>query len=108
MVRSRNEQSRKKKKRTPRSLERMAEMVLEAERTGQAKVCHRERIAQAQLSRWKEMFLNGGNASLKQMKTGPKQKVDPQIMDLQKDKERLKEALLETNIELQLIRKKRN
>ncbi len=97
-----------KKKRTRRSAERMAELVLEAERIGQAKVCQREGVAPAQLSRWKEKFLNGGIASLKQMKTGPKQKVDPQIIDLQKDNERLKEALLETSIELQLIRKKRN
>jgi hypothetical protein len=42
------------------------------------------------------------------MKTGPKQKADPEILVLQKDNDRLKEALLETSIELQLIRKKSN
>jgi transposase-like protein len=99
-------QENQKKKRTRRSPERMAELVLEAERIGASKVCHREGIAPAQLSRWKEKLLKGGIPALKQMKTGPKQKVDPEIAVLQKETERLKEALLETSIELQLIRKK--
>jgi hypothetical protein len=66
----------------------------------------REGIAPAQLSRWKEKLLKCGIAALKQMKTGPKQKIDPELAALQKETERLKEALLETSIELQLIRKK--
>lgn len=97
-----------KKKRTRRSAEKMAELVLEAEKIGQSKVCLREGIAPAQLSRWKEKLLTGGIAALKQMKSGPRQKIDPQVAALQKDNERLKEALLETSIELQLIRKKSN
>ena len=40
-----------KKKRIRRSPEKMAELVLEAERIGQSKVCKREGIAPAQLSR---------------------------------------------------------
>lgn len=95
-----------KQKRTRRSPEKMAELVLEAERVGQSKICTREGIAPAQLSRWKEKLLKGGIAALKQMKIGPKQKADPEILALQKDNDRLKEALLETSIELQLIRKK--
>ena len=102
------ENQKQKKKRTRRSPERMAELILEAERIGQSKVCVREGIAPAQLSRWKEKLLKGGIAALKQMKTGPKQKADPEILALQKDNDRLKEALLETSIELQLIRKKSN
>lgn len=100
------ENQKQKKKRTRRSPEKMAELVLEAERIGQSKVCHREGIAPAQLSRWKEKLLKGGIAALKQMKTGPRQKIDPEVQALQKDNDRLKEALLETSIELQLIRKK--
>jgi hypothetical protein len=42
------------------------------------------------------------------MKTGPQPKTAPELLALQKDNERLKEALLETSIELQLIRKKSN
>ena len=103
-----SENQKTKQKRTRRSPERMAELVLEAERIGQSKVCQREGIAPAQLSRWKEKLLKGGIAALKQMKTGPKQKTDPEIAALQKEAERLKEALLETSIELQLIRKKSN
>lgn len=96
-----------KKTRIRRSPEKMAELVLEAERIGQSKVCQREGIAPAQISRWKEKLLQGGIAALKQSKTGPK-KVNPEIAALQKETERLKEALLETSIELQLIRKKSN
>ena len=97
-----------KKKRTRRSPEKMAELVLEAERIGQSKVCKREGIAPAQLSRWKEKLLKGGIAALRQMKTGPQTSVNPEIQALQKDNERLEEALLETSIELQLTRKKSN
>jgi hypothetical protein len=40
------------------------------------------------------------------MKSGMKQKTYPEILTLQKVNDQLKEALLETSIELQLIRKK--
>ncbi len=103
-----NSENQPKKKRTRRSPEKMAELVLEAERIGQSKVCKREGIAPAQLSRWKEKLLKGGVAALRQMKTGPQPKTAPEVLALQKDNERLKEALLETSIELQLIRKKSN
>ena len=66
-----------KKKRTRRSAEKMAELVLEAERVGASEVCKRENIQPAQLSRWKQKFLQGGIASLKQVKLGPKAKEDP-------------------------------
>ena len=103
-----NSENQPKKKRIRRSPEKMAELVLEAERIGQSKVCKREGIAPAQLSRWKEKLLKGGVAALRQMKTGPQPKTAPEVLALQKDNERLKEALLETSIELQLIRKKSN
>jgi hypothetical protein len=103
-----SENQRPKQKRIRRSPEKMAELILEAERIGQSKVCQREGIAPAQLSRWKEKLLKGGIAALRQMKTGPQPKMAPEVMALQKDNDRLKEALLETSIELQLIRKKSN
>ena len=83
----------------------MAELVLEAERVGASVVCRREGIAPAQLSRWKQKFLQGGIASLKDLKRGPKQKADPAIEKLKAETERLKEALLETSIELQALKK---
>lgn len=95
-----------KKKRTRRSAEKMAELVLEAERVGASQVCRREGIAPAQLSRWKQKFLQGGIASLKDIKRGPKQKEDPVVAELRAETERLSQALLETSIEIQAMKKK--
>jgi transposase-like protein len=53
---SNENQKLEKKKRTRRSAEKMAELVLEAERLGLSVVCRREGIAPAQLSRWKQKF----------------------------------------------------
>jgi transposase-like protein len=101
-----NDEKAEKKKRRRRSAEKMAELVLEAERVGAAQVCRRESIAPAQLSRWKQKFLQGGIASLKDIKRGPKAKEDPKITELVTETERLSQALLETSIELQLIKKR--
>lgn len=95
-----------KKKRTRRSAEKMAELVLEAERLGASAVCRRENIAPAQLSRWKQKFLQSGIAGLKDIKRGPKQKEDPAIAELKAEKEVLAQALLETSIELAAMKKK--
>jgi transposase len=95
-----------KKKRTRRSAEKMAELVLEAERVGASQICRREGIAPAQLSRWKQKFLQGGIASLKDIKRGPKQKEDPVVTELKAETERLSQALLETSIEIQAMKKK--
>ena len=51
-----------KKKRNRRSAEKMAELVLEAERVGASQVCRRENLAPAQLSRWKQKFMQSGTA----------------------------------------------
>lgn len=98
--------SQEKKKRTRRSAEKMAELVLEAERIGASQVCRREGIAPAQLSRWKQKFLQGGIASLKDIKRGPKQKEDPIIAELKAETVRLSQALVETSIEIQAMKKK--
>jgi transposase-like protein len=95
-----------KKKRTRRSAEKMAELVLEAERVGASVVCRRENLAPAQLSRWKQKFLQGGIASLKEIKRGPRPKEDPAMTEMKIETERLQQALLETSIELQAMKKK--
>jgi hypothetical protein len=102
-----NSKNQEKRRRVRRSAEKMAELVLEAERVGASAVCRRENIAPAQLSRWKQKFLQGGIASLKDIKRGPKAKEDPEISELKVEKERLSQALLETAIELQAMKKKR-
>ena len=84
----------------------MAELVLEAERVGASQVCRRESIAPAQLSRWKQKFLQGGIAGLKDIKRGPKPKEDPALAEMRVETERLSQALLETSIELQAMKKK--
>lgn len=93
-----------KRTRKRRSAEKMAELVFEAERLGASAVCRREGIAPAQLSRWKQKFLQGGIQSLRETKRGPKVE-DQQIVAMKKEAERLKEALLETSIELQALKK---
>ena len=103
---SQDSQKSEKKKRVRRSPEKMAELVLEAERVGASQVCRREGIAPAQLSRWKEKFLRAGVAGLKDLKRGPKAKQDPQIAELKAETERLQQALIETTIELQAMKKK--
>jgi transposase-like protein len=95
-----------KRKRTRRPAEKMAELVLEAERIGASGVCRREDIAPAQLSRWKQKFLQGGIASLKEIKRGPRPKEDPAIAEWKSEAERLSQALVETSIELQAMKKK--
>jgi hypothetical protein len=94
------------KKRQRRSAEKIAELVLEAERVGAAQVCRRENIAPAQLSRWKKKFLRSGIAGLKELKRGPKAKEDPALLELKSETERLQQALIETTIELQAMKKK--
>jgi transposase-like protein len=94
-----------KKTRKRRSPEKMAELVLEAERVGAALVCRRENIQPAQLSRWRQKFLMGGVASLRELKRGPKPQENQEVSALKAETERLKTALVETSIELQAIKK---
>jgi hypothetical protein len=101
-----NEVKTEKKKRTRRSAEKMAELLLEAERVGAAQVCRRENIAPAQLSRWKQKFVQSGISGLKDIKRGPKPAENPMLTEMKLETERLSQALLETSIELQAMKKK--
>lgn len=95
-----------KKTRKRRSPEKMAELVLEAERLGASQVCRRENIAPAQLSRWRQKFLTAGISGLRELKRGRKPSVEnPETQELKIETERLKTALLETTIELSAIKK---
>jgi hypothetical protein len=51
-------------------------------------------------------FLQGGIASLKQIKRGPKAKEDPATLELRAEHDRTVEALLETTIKLQAMKKR--
>lgn len=94
-----------KKKRRKFSPEKMAELIFEAERAGASKVCARENIAPAQLTRWKKKFLQSGISGLRSIQRGPKPKEDPRIEELKVESERLRMALVETSIELSALKK---
>ena len=94
-----------KKGRVRRSSEMMAELILEAERKGNAaEICRRENIQPNLLYRWRSRFKEAGIESLKAMKRGPKGK-DPERASLERENARLKTALCESSIELQLLKK---
>jgi transposase-like protein len=83
----------------------IAELIWEAERKGNAaEMCRRENIQPNLLYRWKSRFKEGGIEALKAMKRGPKRK-DPVKQTLERENERLKTALCESSIELQLLKK---
>ena len=56
-------------------------------------MCKREGIAPAQLSRWKQKFIQSGIAGLTEIKRGPKLKENPELTELKMEKERLSQAL---------------
>ena len=93
-----------KKTRICRSTEIIAELILEAERKGNAaEICRRERIQPNLLYRWKSRFKEVGVEGLKAMKRRPKGK-DPEKTALEREKARLKAAMCESLIELQLLK----
>ncbi|MFW7381982.1 MAG: transposase [Oligoflexus sp.] len=94
-----------KKKRTRRSPEMIAQLVLEAERGGNAaEICRRENIAPNLFYRWRQKARESMVQGLKQMKRGPKAK-DSEKEALKAENERLKAALCDQTIELQLLKK---
>lgn len=94
-----------KKRRARRSPEMIAELILEAERCGNAaEICRRENIAPNLFYRWRQKAREGMILGLKQVKRGPKTK-DPEKTALETENERLKAALCDQTIELQLLKK---
>lgn len=94
-----------KKIRVRRSPEMIAKLILEAERVGNtAAICRRENIAPNLFYRWKAKFFEAGVAGLKDLKRGPKNK-DQDKIQLESEVQRLKSALCESSIELQLLKK---
>ena len=97
-----------KRTRTKRSPEMIAELIWEAERKGNiAEVCRRESIEPNQFYRWKSKFKEAGIQGLLAMKRGPKTK-DHEKHQLEREVARLSEALCESAIELQLLKKNVN
>jgi transposase-like protein len=100
-----------KKRRSRRSPEKILELVLEAERTGNAAaICRRENISPQLMYRWKNRFKEVAIAGFKEMKAGrPGQKATTENFEIQNLKEELmevKEALVHTTLELSLLKKR--
>jgi transposase len=100
-----NEVQSPKKTRVRRSPETNAELILEAERKGNAsEICRREGIAPNLFYRWRTRFKEAGIAGIKEMKRGPKTK-DHEKAAMEKELKRVSAALCEASIELQLLKK---
>ena len=89
-----------------RSPEMVAELILEAERKGNAaEICRREGISPTLFYRWRQRFKEAGILGLKSLKRGRKPKVDPEKVELTKENQQLKSTLVDLSIELQLLKK---
>jgi hypothetical protein len=100
-----------KKRRARRSPEKILELVLESERTGNAAaICRRENISPQLMYRWKNRFKEAAITVFKEMKAGrPGQKATAENYEIQNLKEELmevKEALVHTTLELSLLKKR--
>jgi len=94
-----------KKTRVRRSPEMIAELIFEAERKGNAaEICRREGIAPNLFYRWRQKAKESVIQGMAQMKRGPKVK-DYEKIEQKAENERLKAALCEAAIELQLLKK---
>jgi len=94
-----------KKTRVRRSPAMIAELILEAERKGNAaEICRRESIAPNLFYRWRTRFKEGGVQAIGAMKRGPKSK-DHEKLAMEREVKRLSNALCEQAIELQLLKK---
>lgn len=96
------------KKRARRSPEKIAELILEAERTGNASaICRREGISPQLFYRWRTKFKEGAIEALKELKGGRPgaKKKNPEVEELRDENRELKEALVRSSIELQLLKK---
>lgn len=99
--------SQEKKKRIHRSPEVIVELILEAERLGNAaEVCRREGINPVQFYRWKDRFKKGAIEGIKSTtRRGRRSAESPEVIETRREIERLKTALIESSIELQLLKK---
>lgn len=94
-----------KKQRQRRSPEMIAQLIWESERNGNmAEICRRENITPSLFYRWRQRHKEAGIAGLKAAKRGPKSR-DPEKEQLEREVERLKGALLESTMELLLLKK---
>jgi hypothetical protein len=94
-------------KRARRSPEKIVELVMESDRTGNAAaICRREGISPQLFYRWKNQFKMAAIAGMKEMgKRGRKKIVAPENQEMRNEIAELKEALVRSSIELGLLKK---
>jgi transposase-like protein len=93
------------KKRLRRSPEMIAQLIWEAERTGNtAEICRRENITPSLFYRWRQRHKEAGIEGLKAAKRGPKGR-DLEKEKLHREVAQLKGALLDSTMELLLLKK---
>lgn len=93
------------KKRQRRSPEMIAQLIWEAERNGNvAEICRREQVSPSLFYRWRQRHKEAGVAGLKAAKRGRKSQ-DPEKESLKREIEQLKGALLDSTMELLLLKK---
>lgn len=100
-----NQRNQSQKNTCPSQSRYDCQVDLETEKSGNiAAVCRRENISPNLFYRWKTKFFEAGVAGLKDMKRGPKVK-DQEKTHMEREIQRLKSALCESSIELQLLKK---
>ena len=100
-----SQESKPRKKRVRRSAEMIVQLVLEAERGAKAaEICRREGISPYLFARWRQRAKEAMIEGLTQMKRRNK-KGDPEMNIMKGEIGRLKAALCESTIELQLLKK---
>jgi transposase-like protein len=93
------------KKRQRRCPEMIAQLIWEAERTSNvAEICRRESVTPSLFYRWRQRHKEAGIEGLKAAKRGPKGR-DLEKEQLQGEVARLKSALLQSTMELLLLKK---
>jgi transposase-like protein len=94
-------------KRSRRSPEKIVELVMEADRTGNASViCRREGISPQLFYRWKNQFKVAAIQGMKDLgKRGRKPVESSESREMRVEIAELKEALVRSSIELGLLKK---
>lgn len=104
-MKSQNEVEQPVKARLRRSPAMIAELILEAERKGNAaEICRRENIAPNLFYRWRTRYKEAGIEAVGQMRRGPKVR-DQEKVAMERELKRMSAALCEASIELQLLKK---
>ena len=94
-------------KRSRRSPEKIVELVMESDRTGNAAaICRREGISPQLFYRWKNQFKMAAIAGMKEMSKRGRKKIEaPENQEMRNEIAELKEALVRSSIELGLLKK---